>query len=75
MAWTLLLLSDSSREAGELLPAFPIGPWRVHQVPLKTTETDALVPIHPDLLLIDATGDMAAAEETTRALSLAWEIG
>lgn len=75
MAWTLLLLSDTAREANELLPAFPIGPWRVQQVPLKTTDAQSLTPIHPDLLLVDATVDMGAAEETTRALSLAWEIG
>jgi DNA-binding response OmpR family regulator len=42
---------------------------------LKTTETRDLLPIHPDLILVDATGDLEAAEAVTRQLSLAWEIG
>lgn len=75
MAWTLLLLSDQARDVNDVLPNFPVGPWRVQGMPLKTTEAGQLVSIHPDLLLVDATGDMASAEETTRALSLAWEIG
>jgi DNA-binding response OmpR family regulator len=75
MAWTLLLLSDQAHEIEDVLPGFPMGPWRVQRVPLKTTEPGQLITIHPDLLIVDATGDMDAAEETTRALSLAWEIG
>jgi DNA-binding response OmpR family regulator len=75
MAWTLLLLSDQAHDVADVLPDFPIGPWRVQRVGLKTTEPGQLITIHPDLLLIDATGDLDAAEETTRALSLAWEIG
>ncbi|MGH2754511.1 MAG: winged helix-turn-helix domain-containing protein [Actinomycetota bacterium] len=73
--WTLLLLSDQASDERDVLPAFPIGPWRVTTVPLKTTLPEELIPIHPDLLLIDATVDVGAAEETTRKLSLAWEIG
>jgi DNA-binding response OmpR family regulator len=75
MAWTVLLLTDAAHEIGDILPAFPIGPWRIQRVPLKTTEPHKLIPIHPDLLIIDATVDLETAEESTRSLSLAWEIG
>ena len=73
--WTLLLLSDQASDERDVLPSFPIGPWRVSTVPLKTTTPEELIPIHPDLLIIDATVDVGAGEETTRKLSLAWEIG
>lgn len=75
MNLTVLLLSDQHGAVDDLLPSFPMGPWRVRVVPLKTTEPEALIPIHPDILLVDATGDRAPAEEVTRQLSLAWEIG
>lgn len=75
MAWTLLLLSDQASEVVDVLPNFPIGPWRVQATGLKDTEPGRLISIHPDLLIVDSTGDLDAAEETTRALSLAWEIG
>lgn len=75
MALTVLLLSDQHSEATELLSEFPLGPWRVQIAPLKTTEPEALIPIHPDLLLVDATADTGTAEEVTRQLALAWEIG
>jgi DNA-binding response OmpR family regulator len=47
----------------------------VIQRPLKTTVASDLIPIHPDLLLVDATGDVDLAAEATRRLALAWEIG
>ncbi|MGH2818872.1 MAG: winged helix-turn-helix domain-containing protein [Actinomycetota bacterium] len=75
MNLTLLLLSDQHRDVRDLLTHFPIAPYRVTVEPLKTTETDDLLPIHPDLILVDATGDLDTAEEVTRRLSLAWEIG
>lgn len=75
MRWTVLLLSDHARDMTDLLPSFPLGPWRVVVAPLKTTEPEDLIPIHPDVLIIDATHDRGTAEETTRQLSLAWEIG
>ena len=75
MAWTVLLLSDQAADVLDVLPHFPFGPWRVTTVALKTTEPEQLIPIHPDVLLIDGTGDMGAAEEATKNLSLAWEIG
>lgn len=75
MNWTVLLLSDQERELTELLPQWPIGPYRVHRRGLKATSGQDLIPIHPELLVIDATGDLAAAEETTRRLALAWEAG
>ena len=73
MAWTLLLLSDQVEDVRELLAEFPLAPYDVVPAPLKTTGSSDLITIHPDLLLIDATGDVAAAEEATRRLSLAWE--
>lgn len=69
----MLLLTDSARDARELLPNFPVAPYLVLQAPLKTTNSEDLIPIHPDLLLIDASHDIEAAEEATRRLSLAWE--
>jgi DNA-binding response OmpR family regulator len=42
---------------------------------LKTLDADELVAVHPDVLLIDATGDLEAAEDVTRKLSLVWEVG
>ena len=75
MAITVLLLTDTARDARELLPEFPVAPYLVLQAPLKTTDSKDLIPIHPDLLLIDATHDLEAAEEATRRLSLAWETG
>ena len=75
MAWTLLLLSDRFDEVRELLPAFPVAPWRVLHAPLKTTTSEDLIPVHPDVLLIDATSDIQVAEDASRSLALAWEIG
>jgi DNA-binding response OmpR family regulator len=71
----VLLLSDQVEDVRDLLPNFPMAPYRVRQMPLKTTGTSDLIPIHPDLVLIDASTDVAVAEEAARALSLAWEIG
>jgi len=75
MAILVMLLSDQVEDPKELLPAFPIAPYRFKNMALKTTTADDLIPIHPDLLLIDGTGDVDAAEETARRMSLAWEIG
>ena len=75
MAWTVLLLSDHATDVQDVLPNFPFGPWRVSAAGLKTTEPEQLIPIHPDILLIDGTGDIGAAEEATKNLALAWEIG
>ncbi len=75
MAWTVLLLSDSAGDVRDVLPGFPGGPWRLRVAGLKATEPAELIPIHPDLILIDGCTDLGTAEETTRQLSLAWEIG
>jgi DNA-binding response OmpR family regulator len=75
MAWSVLFLSDQFEDVRDLLPTFPLGPYRVSHAPLKTTGPEELIPLHPDLLLIDATGDLGVAEEATRRLALAWEIG
>ncbi len=75
MAWTVLVLSDHASDVRDLLPDFPGGPWRLRIAGLKSTEPAELIPIHPEIILIDASTDLGAAEETTRQLSLAWEIG
>ncbi len=75
MAWTVALISDQVEDIRDLLPSFPIAPYRLIQVPLKETGAQELVTVHPEIILIDATGDVAAAEEVTRRLALAWEIG
>lgn len=75
MAWTVALISDQVQDIRDLLPAFPIAPYRLIHVALKDTGAEELVPIHPEIILIDATGDLATAEDATRRLALAWEIG
>ena len=75
MAWTVALVSDQADDIRDLLPAFPIAPYRLVNVSLKDTGIEELVPIHPEIILIDATGDVAGAEEVTRRLAVAWEIG
>ena len=75
MAWTVALVSDQVDDVRDLLPAFPMSPYRLVTVPLKETGAELLVPIHPEIILIDATGDVTTAEEVTRRLALAWEIG
>ena len=75
MDYLVLLLSDQVEEVEELLPQFPMTPYRVQQMPLKQTRPSDLIPVHPDLILIDATTDIGAAEDAARTLSLAWEIG
>ena len=72
---TLLLLSDTTADVIELLPHFPPGGWNVTAADLKSTRTQDLLRAHPDLVLIDATGDIDAARRATRVLTLAWEIG
>ena len=75
MVWTLLLLSDQAADINDVLPGFPGVPFRILHAPLKQTRADDLIATHPDLLIIDATTDIAAAGEASRRLSLAWEIG
>jgi DNA-binding response OmpR family regulator len=75
MAWTVLLLSDQAVDVRDVLRAFPIAPYRLVTLPLKGTAPEDLIEIHPEVLLIDATGDLDAAEDATRSLSMAWEIG
>ena len=71
----VLLLSDQHQDVRDLLRSFPLAPWRVVAAPLKSTATAELTALHPDILLIDATLDPRAAEDATRSLALAWEIG
>lgn len=73
MGITVVLLSDRHQEVRDLLPGFPLSRTTVEA--LKTTEAEDLIPIHPDVVLIDATDNADAAEEATRRMSLAWEIG
>jgi DNA-binding response OmpR family regulator len=72
---TVLLLSDQVDDLRELLPHFPIAPFSIRSAALKTTGARDLIPIHPDLVLLDATSDRDAAEDALRRLSLAWEAG
>ena len=74
-AISVLLLTDGATDVRELLPGFPLAPYDVKQAGLKTTSTQDLIPLHPDLILVDATRDTQVAEDATRRLSLAWEIG
>lgn len=75
MAWTVLLLSDQHSDVRDLMRSFPSAPYRVVVMPLKDTNPSDLIRVHPDLLLIDGTGDLASAEDATKRLALAWEIG
>jgi DNA-binding response OmpR family regulator len=75
VAWVVLLASDSASEVRDLLPQWPALPYQVRLAALKTLDADELVAVHPDVLLIDATGDLEAAEDVTRKLSLVWEVG
>ncbi|MDQ4027859.1 MAG: response regulator transcription factor [Actinomycetota bacterium] len=75
MSIVVLVLSDAAEDVRELLPSWPIAPYDVRRLPLKGTDTKDLIPIHPDILLIDATVDVGTAEQTARRLSLAWEVG
>ena len=75
MAWSVLLLSDDATDIREVLPSFPHAPYRVSTANLKDTQVEELVTLHPNLLVIDATRDLGVAEEATRRLSIAWQIG
>ena len=75
MALTLLLLSDGYEDVRDLLPELPMTPFELRRAPLKSTVPQDLIALHPDLLLIDGTGDADAAENATRTMALAWEIG
>ena len=75
MTWTVLLLSDITTDVRDLLAEFPIAPYQIVHMSLKDTSATDLIPVHPNLLLIDGTVDESEAEEATRRLSLAWETG
>ena len=68
-------MSDQAGDVRDVLRAFPIAPYRLVTLPLKGTAAEDLIEIHPEVLLIDGTGDIDAAEDATRSLSMAWEIG
>jgi DNA-binding response OmpR family regulator len=72
---TILLLSDQERDIRALLPGFPLSSAEFETAELKEADVQALIPVHPDLVLIDGTTDLAAAEDCARVLSIAWEIG
>lgn len=75
MAWTVMLLSDQATDIRDVLPSFPHAPYRVTTAPLKSTEPEGLVGLHPDLLIVDGTTSLDVAEDAARRLSLAWQIG
>ena len=73
MAWTVLLLSDQYTDVRDLLGSFPSAPYRVVTMPLKETDPTDLIRIHPDVLMIDGTGDVTVAnrgKSTAEAVSL-----
>jgi DNA-binding response OmpR family regulator len=71
----VLLLSDAVDHVAELLAHWPVASGDVRVASLKKTTPNDLTALHPDLVLIDATDDLGAAEDAARRLSLAWEIG
>jgi DNA-binding response OmpR family regulator len=75
MAALALLASDSVGDVRELMSQWPALPYEVRMTPLKTLDVEDLVGVHPDVVLVDATGDVGAAEDVTRRLSTAWEAG
>ena len=75
MAWTVLLLSDHADDVRDVLPRFPLAPYRIRRMPLKDTNSSDLITTHPDLILVDATHEIEAAESAAKRLALAWEIG
>ena len=75
MTWTVLVLSDQASDIRDLLPAFPQAPYRTSTAPLKTTQAQDLISLHPNLLILDGTIDIETAEDAARRLSQAWEIG
>jgi DNA-binding response OmpR family regulator len=75
MPWTILLLSEQVEDVRDLLRSFPMGPWRTVVLSLKAHSPEDLISVHPDMLLIDATGDVESAEAAARDLATAWEIG
>ncbi len=75
MAWTVLLLSDHADDVRDVLPRFPLAPYRIRRMPLKDTDSSDLITTHPDLILVDATHEIEAAETAAKRLALAWEIG
>ena len=70
-----MMLSDLFDDVRDLLPEFPFAPYRIVPGPLKETQPEDLISLHPDMLLLDATGDHSVAEDAARRLSAAWEIG
>ncbi|MBA3432312.1 MAG: response regulator transcription factor [Actinobacteria bacterium] len=69
----VMLLSDQYDDVRELLSAWPMAPYEIAAASLKSTEPRDLIATHPDVLLLDGTGDVEAAEDASRRLSLAWE--
>ena len=75
MTLTVLVLSDGAGDVTQLLPAWPMGGYGVVISGLKDIAVKDLIETHPDMVLVDGTGDLRVAEEAARRLSLAWEIG
>jgi len=75
VAWVALLASDTVTDVGDLLPEWPTLHYDIRCAPLKTLDVDYVTTRHPDVLLVDATGDPETAESVTRRLALVWEVG
>jgi len=75
MTSTLLFLSDQVEDLRDVVAEFPTTGYTVVHRPLKTTGPHDLIPIHPDLVVIDGVGDIDAGEQAVKRLTLAWEAG
>jgi len=72
MRWTVVLLSDRVNDVRDLLPSFPLAPFEVLMASLKNSTPLELGALSPDILLLDALEEVAAAEEAARRLTLGW---
>ncbi|MDQ3661152.1 MAG: response regulator transcription factor [Actinomycetota bacterium] len=72
MRWTVVLLSDRVDDVRDLLPSFPLAPFEVLMSSLKDSTPPELSALSPDILLLDALEEVAAAEEAARRLTLEW---
>jgi DNA-binding response OmpR family regulator len=75
MVLTLLFLSDQLEDLIELMPEFPTAGYKLVHMPLKTTGSEDLISIHPELMVIDGIADIEVAERAVGRLALAWEAG
>jgi DNA-binding response OmpR family regulator len=75
MLVTLLFLTETAEDLREVLPNFPVASYRIRLGSIKETGPEDLIPIHPELVVVDATSDLDSAHDAIRRLALAWEAG